>query len=250
MTVHPLSEGSFTIDHTKRFVPFDPVGDRLAERPRGSLLVEIQPFVVVMGSEVVMLDTGLGQSGPDGILQIHHNLAKVGIDPTDVSLVLLSHLHADHAGGVGLDLPILAERRLSFPNARYAVQRSELDHAFRTGAPSYRTGELEVLAASDRLLLLDGDGELSPGIRYTLTGGHSPFHQAFWLREDGRTVFFGGDEAPQLQQMKHRFIAKYDHDGRRAMEWRNLWWELGKKEGWLFLFYHDIKAPMVSPGGD
>jgi glyoxylase-like metal-dependent hydrolase (beta-lactamase superfamily II) len=247
MTVHPLSEGSFTIDHTKRFIPFDPSGDRLAERPRGSLLVEIQPFVVVTGSDVVLLDTGLGQMGHDGILQIHHNLARVGIDPTDVTLVLLSHLHADHAGGVGLDLPILGERRLSFPNAHYAVQRQELEHAFRTGGPSYRTSELEVLASSDRLLLLEGDGELTPNIRYALSGGHAPYHQVFWLQEGGRILFFGGDEAPQLQQMKHRFVAKYDYDGRRAMEWRSLWWEQGKKDGWLFLFYHDIAIPMAEP---
>lgn len=247
MTIHPLSEGTFTIDQTKRFIPFDPDTQQLDERARGSLLVEIQPFVVVMSHEVVLLDTGLGHTGPDGILRIHHHLARVGIDPTDVTLVLLSHLHADHAGGIALDLPILGERRLAFPNARYVVQRQELEYAFRTGGPSYRSTELEVLAASDRLEPVDGDGELRPGIRYALSGGHAPFHQVFWLSEDGRTAFYGGDEAPQLQQMRHRFVAKYDHDGRKAMEWRNRWWEEGKKEGWVFLFYHDIRTPTATP---
>jgi hypothetical protein len=56
-------------------------------------------------------------------------------------------------------------------------------------------------------------------------------------------VFFGGDEAPQLQQMKSRFVAKYDHDGKRSMELRQEWRKKGEEEQWQFLFYHDIKTP-------
>lgn len=248
MTVYPLSEGAFTIDASKRFIPFDPGSDRLEQRPKGSLLVEIQPFCVVTRSEVVLLDTGLGQKGPDGTLQIHQNLAQAGLSATDVSWVLLSHLHADHAGGIGLDLSTSGEQRLAFPQARYCVQRQELEHAYRQGGPSYHPRELEVLASSDQLLLLDGDGQLGTGIRYARSGGHAPNHQVFWLEEQGQTLFFGGDEAPQLQQMKHRFIAKYDFDGRRAMELRKAWWEQGRWEAWTFLFYHDLKSPTAVPG--
>jgi hypothetical protein len=74
-------------------------------------------------------------------------------------------------------------------------------------------------------------------------GGHSPFHYAFWMRENGETIFYGGDVAPQLQQMKRRFSAKYDFDGRKSMELRQKWWQQGQDENWTFLFYHDIKTP-------
>jgi hypothetical protein len=43
--------------------------------------------------------------------------------------------------------------------------------------------------------------------------------------------------------MKHRFVAKYDFNGKKTMELRRLWWEKGGKEGWTFLFYHDVKTP-------
>jgi hypothetical protein len=46
--------------------------------------------------------------------------------------------------------------------------------------------------------------------------------------------------------MKHRFVAKYDFNGKKAMELRQEWWETGKKEDWTFLFYHDIKTPIFS----
>jgi hypothetical protein len=62
MQIIPLSEGSFTIDKTKRFVPFDPDKDDLQQRPTGSLLVEVQPFAVVTTEDVLVIDTGLGFS--------------------------------------------------------------------------------------------------------------------------------------------------------------------------------------------
>ena len=70
MTIIPLSEGSFTIDKTKLFVPFDEDTDDLQKRPVGSLLVEVQPFVVVTSEDVLLLDTGLGFE-KDGVMQLH-----------------------------------------------------------------------------------------------------------------------------------------------------------------------------------
>ena len=249
MKVIPLSEGSFTIDQTKRFIPFDTSSDQLQERARGSLLVEVQPFVVITSKDTLLLDAGLGYTAADGILQIHHNMVEAGIDPLDVTKVLMTHLHKDHAGGVCMHNDILDQYFLSFPNATYYIRRKELEQAFEQGLPSYVPEELTLLRDTDKVVLLDGDGEIDGYIRHTHSGGHSPFHQVFHIRENGDTIFFGGDEAPQLHQMKSRFVAKYDHDGRRAMELRQQWWEEGQREGWTFLFYHDIKSPTYRAAG-
>ena len=66
----------------------------------------------------------------------------------------------------------------------------------------------------------EGNGTIDEYIHYEITGAHSPFHQVFWIEENGEKIFFGGDVAPQLQQMKNRFKAKYDYDGAKAMELR------------------------------
>src|SRR5436305_5108522 len=101
MKIIPLSEGSFTIDKTKLFVPFNESTDNLQHRPVGSLLVEIQPFVVITTKDVLLLDTGLGfNDSGNGQMQIHANMERNGIDPEQVTKVLLSHLHKDHAGGI------------------------------------------------------------------------------------------------------------------------------------------------------
>ncbi len=242
MKIIPLSEGTFTIDKTKKFIPFDNQIDNLIGRPAGSLLVEVQPFVVITSKDILLLDTGLGFE-KNGTLQLHQNLMDAGINPSEITKVLMTHLHKDHAGAIGIERDGLGGR-LSFPNATYYVQQQELAFAFNKGFPSFITEELECLRNNEQVQLLDGNGVIDNYIEYSITSGHSLYHQVFWIREEGKTIFFGGDEAPQLQQMKHRFVAKYDYDGKKAMELRQQWWQQGEKGNWSFLFYHDVKNPV------
>jgi glyoxylase-like metal-dependent hydrolase (beta-lactamase superfamily II) len=235
-----LSEGSFTIDQTKKFIPFNKDTDDLQLRSTGSLLVEIQPFVIIAEKDIIVLDTGLGFENTHGVMQIHQNLINNGIQPAEVTKVLLSHLHKDHAGGIAHN------NVLSFPNAKYYVNSKELDYAFEKGKPSYETGQFSQLQNSPNVILLNERGIIDDYIEYETSGAHCPYHTVFWIRENDQKIFFGGDVAPQLQQMKTRFVAKYDFDGKRCMELRNLWWQQGQKEKWTFLFYHDISSPEIS----
>jgi len=242
MKIIPLSEGTFTIDKTKLFVPFDQKSDELQARPVGSLLVEIQPFVIITSKDILLLDTGLGFSDDEGRMQLHKNLALAGINPANISKVLMTHLHKDHAGGVSEDKN---RSQLSFPGATYYVQHREFVFAVEKGMPSFIPEELQVLKNAGNVVWLNNDeGLIDEYIRYKVTGAHSPLHQVFWINENDEIIFFGGDDAPQLQQMKHRFSAKYDFDGKKAMELRREWWEQGEKEKWSFLFYHDVKNPV------
>lgn len=242
--IFPLSEGSFTIDKTKIFVPFDEEKNQLQERPVGSLLVEIQPFIVITSKDILLLDTGLGfNDAASGKMQLHTNLERVGIKPEQVTKVLLSHLHKDHAGGVSRSDD---HSKLSLPNAVYYVQKRELDFSLEKGFPSFIPGEIELLKNSSQVqLLLEDEGVIDDYIFYQHTGAHSPHHQVFWIKENDEIIFFGGDDAPQLQQMKIKYKARYDFDPEKAMKLRQQWWEQGNKEGWQFLFYHDIKTPTV-----
>jgi glyoxylase-like metal-dependent hydrolase (beta-lactamase superfamily II) len=236
----PLSEGAFTIDQTKLFVPFDEEKDVLNQRPIGSLLVEIQPFVIITSKDILLLDTGLGfLSGNE--LQIHKNLRAKNIEPSQITKVLLTHLHKDHAGGVSFGNEY---KRLSFSNATYYIQKRENEYALEKGFPSFIPEELEALQLSKQIQWLDDDkGIIDDYIFYELTAAHSPYHQVFWIKAGEQIIFFGGDDAPQLHQMKVRYKTKYDFDPQKAMLLRQAWWEEGRSAGWTFLFYHDIKTP-------
>jgi glyoxylase-like metal-dependent hydrolase (beta-lactamase superfamily II) len=242
MQIIPLSEGAFTVDKTKVFNPFNPDADDLQKRSAGSLLVEIQPFLLITGKDVILLDTGLGFE-ESGELQLHRLMRNAGVDPGSVTKVLLSHLHKDHVGGMSRKLPN-GNRVASFPQAIYYVQQRELEYAFEKGSPSYETEPFLFLEHFSNLAKLEGSGLIDGYIRYELTGGHCPFHQVFHIETEGQHVFYGGDVAPQMLQMKSRFVAKYDYDGKKCMELRQQWWEKGHQEGWTFLFYHDIRNPI------
>ncbi|MCB0715081.1 MAG: MBL fold metallo-hydrolase [Chitinophagaceae bacterium] len=242
MKIIPLSEGSFTVDKTKKFIPFDEATDRLANRNAGSLLVEIQPFVVITSIDILLLDTGLGFQ-KNGRLQLHDNLIRAGIHPGEITKVLVSHLHKDHSGGLQIEKPN-GETALSFPQATYYLQRRELDYALSGESSSYVQDEIKGLYQHPQIVLLDGNEVLDETIFFELTGAHSKYHQVIWIKEAGEIIFFGGDDAPQLQQMKHKFAAKYDYDGKKAMHLRQEWWSKGQKEHWQFLFYHDVKNPV------
>lgn len=246
MKIIPLSEGSYTIDHTKEFVPFIKEQDDLQQRPVGSLLVEIQPFLIITKNDVIMLDCGLGYTNSNGILNLHENLINNDIDPLSVTKVLMSHLHKDHAGGIGKFDSILNQSFISFPNATYYVNKQELDLALHTDNPSYKKQQVEVLERNaNNVVLLEDEGTIDGYISYKKTAAHSVHHTVFWIKENNEVVFFGADDAPQHQQMKSKFVAKYDFDGRKSMQLREEWWKQGAQEGWTFLFYHDIKSPIV-----
>jgi glyoxylase-like metal-dependent hydrolase (beta-lactamase superfamily II) len=244
MKIIPLSEGSFTVGKDKVFQPFDINKDQLQERTVGSILVEVQPFVVLTGKDIILLDTGLGFSNRDGTLQIHQNLIDHGINPLDVTKLVLSHLHKDHSGGISREDKVFQNKTFSFPHAIHYVNKKEFAFAMETGKPSFTPDEFAILQNSDKVVFTDDNAVIDDYIILTHTGAHSPYHQSITIKENGETVFFGGDVAPQLAQMKTKFVAKYDFDGQKCMELRQQWWQTGEKEQWTFLFYHDIQTPV------
>ncbi len=243
-SIIPLSEGVFTIGHDKVFHPFDPLKDVLTERPTGSLLVEVQPFAIRSGHEVVLIDTGLGFNLPDGSFQLHSTLLEHGIHPNEITHVLLSHLHKDHAGGVGIASPD-GRRVPAFPNATYYVSRNEFDFALSKGTPSYIPGDFLWLANYPGVVWLQESGRIDDWISYETLGGHCPWHLGFTFNHPDGVFYFGGDVAPQFKQLKTKYVAKYDYDGQHSMQQRQRLFQLGTEGHWTFLFYHDVHQPLA-----
>lgn len=241
MKIIPLSEGSFTVDGSKQFIPYHR-HDELQHKERGSLLVEIQPFIIITKKDIILLDTGLGMNDDNGHFLLYKNIKNAGIDPGDITKVLISHLHKDHSGG--LLNPFT--HTISFDNATIYVQKRELYYAREKGSPSYSRSITDVLESAQNLELQDNDAGFIDGyIQYEVTYAHSKYHQVFWINDDDEIVFYGADDVSQYSQLKRPFSAKYDYDGKRAMELREKWRAQGTQENWSFLFYHDTNKPVL-----
>lgn len=235
MKIHALGEGSFSVDSTKKFVPFNPLTDNPQDR-KGSIFIHVQPFLLQTEKHLILMDAGLGFKNPNGELMLHDNIRNAGFEPENVDLVLMSHLHNDHTGGLVLERNGRMEP--AFPDAEHIIQRNEWEFAFSGKSSSYKEPIFEVLQRSANINLVEGSGDLKDGISYELTGGHCQFHQVFKINSAGKTYFFGGDVLPEPEQLIRRFAAKYDFDGRKSMELREEFGKQAAAENWICLFYH------------
>ena len=235
MKAFALYEGSYSVDNSKTFIPFDPAIHDPKDRP-ASLFIYVQPFLVETGNDLILMDTGLGFQNEKGELIIHENIRKAGYDPADVSLVLMSHLHFDHAGGMISHAD--NKLSLSFPNAEYVIQRGEWETAYSKPSKSYKTEIFDFVQRSGSVHFIEGSGQFNREIAFELTGGHCEYHQVFLIREDEETIFFGADILPEPEQLLRKFVAKYDFDGRKSMELRQEYGKRAAEEDWKCLFYH------------
>lgn len=240
-----LYEGSYSVDSSKTFIPFDPAIHNPKDRP-ASLFIFVQPFLVETKNDLIILDTGLGFKGKSGEPLIHENMRRNGYNPSDVTLVLMSHLHFDHAGGMVNDSG--SQVSLTFPNAEYVIQRGEWEAAYSKPSRSYKTEIFDFMQRSGSVHFIEGSGQFNQEISYEFTGGHCENHQVFLINEDEKTIFFGADILPEPEQLLRKFIAKYDFDGRKSMELRQEYGIRAVEEHWQCLFYHAKSKAIAKVG--
>ena len=238
LTIHALPEGRFTVGLDKVFRPHAEGG----ALPPGALFVSVTPFLVRTPSDVLLLDTGLGAwaegRGPGVLLD---GLARHGVAREQVTRVLLSHLHFDHAGGAIVEVDGVWHPL--FPRAEYLVQRDEpAADGYRGASAEARDRVVETLDAAGQLVLVDGDAALTDEIEVARTNGHTGAHQLVRLHTGGRTAVFGGDVLAGPTQVTRRFVAKYDVDGAASQAWRTRLIEEAAAHGHLLLFYHGTDA--------
>lgn len=241
MEIFALGEGSYSVDSSKKFIPFDPQTDSAKDRP-GSLFIHVNPFLVKTADDLILFDAGLGFKDTRDELFLHQHIRNAGFDPDEVTLVLMSHLHYDHSGGLVVERSGKLEP--SFPQAKHVIQKGEWEIAINGSSSSYHKEIFEALNGTINIQFVENSGELKQGIKYELSGGHCPFHQVFWVDDNSGKCFYGGDELPEPEQLLRKFIAKYDYDGRKAMALREEYGKKAAEENYTCLFYHAKSNPV------
>jgi len=235
----PLKEGIYNVTKEKVWTPADQTGIDT----NGNTL-SLCPFLVVYNQELILLDTGLGifKQGKPIIVSL---IEKAGYNPDDVKKVLLSHLHKDHTGGTGFFKDGVFVQ--NFKNATIYLQNKELEYALtQIENPSYDIRIIEELAILSNVCRLEEvAGTITDGISFEMTGGHSPYHQAFWIKFGDETFFYGADNLHVASYLKYSTAYKSDYDGKKAMELRKRWGLQAKEEHWSVLFYHGFDQNII-----
>ena len=169
MKIIPIKEGNFIADQSKNF-------KILEGNPHSKgIKMSIQPFLIITENDYILLDTGVGWKNNEGELIINEVLDKENIQNTQITKVLLSHLHKDHISGTLVRTDSSFES--NFPNAKIYIQKRELDFAFESrGNPSFDFEILEALIQQPNIVWMDDDqGKIDNEIYYEVVGGHTPF---------------------------------------------------------------------------
>jgi glyoxylase-like metal-dependent hydrolase (beta-lactamase superfamily II) len=263
---HTLEGGIQRLDGGAMFgvVPWPLWSKRIAPDERHRIRLAMRCLLVEHPDGLVLIDTALGNKesakfldiygvendGLEGATQLEDALASAGFLPADVRWVINTHLHFDHAGGNTTIDPTLADDprrhvRPTYPNATYVVQRGELEFARNTNErtqASYLPPNFEPVAAAGRWRLIEGDGEVLPGISVRMIPGHVPYQQAVLVRDRGETAAFMADLIPTTVHLPLAWIMGYDLEPLRTLETKRAFLRDAVAGSWRLVFEHDASV--------
>ncbi len=229
---------------------------------QGRVPLVCRALLVEDAKRKVLLETGIGSffepkyKDRYGVVESEHvlldSLRSVGVDHTDIDVVVLSHLHFDHAGGLLAPFREGEAARLLFPNARFVVGQSAFErakHPHPRDRASFIAALPELLERSGRLCLIDDDASsaepLGSQFRFWRTHGHTPgmLHTEV-IGAQGR-LFFCADLVPGLPWLHLPITMGYDRYPERLIDEKQELYTRALEQRTGLFFTHDPNVALA-----
>jgi len=255
--IHAIQAGGQRLDGGAMFgvVPKTLWERRIPPDERNRIQLGMRCLLIEHEIGLVLIDTGAGNKendkfydiygienrGTPGPTRLEDGLRQLGVGVDDITLVINSHLHFDHAGGnttrdaKGMIVP-------TFPNARYVVQKGEYEYATHTNertAGSYFPHNFVPVEEAGRFDFVDGEREIIAGIRAIPTPGHTPHHHGLLIESEGERAFYIADLVPTVAHLPLPWIMGYDVEPLVTLETKRHILKRAVDEEWLVVFEHD-----------
>lgn len=242
--VTALSDGTVTLDANGILTGVKPahVNELLkAAHTGGSQLpTSVNAFLVKTGNQIVLVDTGAGAFFGPTLNKLQLSLKAAGYSPEQVTDILITHLHADHVGG------LVSGETIQFPNATVHADQHELafwlDKAKMEAAPKEAQGFFKMAQAAlgpyqkaGKVAPFDGEVQLAPGLKSRPAPGHTPGHSFYVLESKGQKLVFWGDlmHFEEVQFPEPPITVSFDVDSKAARAQRLKAFAEAAKQGYL-----------------
>jgi glyoxylase-like metal-dependent hydrolase (beta-lactamase superfamily II) len=206
-------------------------------------------LLLISDRKKILIDTGMGNKWDDKskniynidpILDLEKELEHIGIKSEEITDILLTHLHFDHAGGStkienGKLIP-------AFPGAKYFVQKKNFEWAIKPSERdkgSYIKENFEPLVKEGVLNLIDGEIDFDENIAFRIINGHTFGQQMIKISDSSNTLLYVADLLPFVSQIKIPYIMGYDLQPLVTVEEKKKYLKLAADENWKLYFGHD-----------
>ena len=262
--VYSLTDGKFRLDGGSMFgvVPKTLWEKISPPDERNRIQLQINPMLIQLEGKNILIETGMDDKSGAKFESIYavereetifDGLRSLGLETDEIDLVICTHLHFDHVGrnakfdDAGTLVP-------TFANARYIVQRQELEDATRTherNRASYLDHNILPILEHDQFDLLEGETELLPGLRVVPVPGHNLGQQAVILESEGEGLVFTADLLPTFFHLPYAFIMGFDLYPMTTLEVRKKYFPEWSERGFWIAPPHDpIRAwAKIRPAG-
>lgn len=254
-TLHEIHAGRLGLDGGAMFgiVPKPLWERRIPADSRNRIPLAMRCLLLEGDGRLVLIDNGVGDKYDAKFADIyavdressdlHRSLAIAGFGADEVTDVVLTHLHFDHCGGSttrGAD----GRLRVAFPNATFHVQRShwEWAHVSPREQASFLAENLDPLEQSGQLRLVDGPGEVVPGVEATVVNGHTRGQQLLTIAGADETLVFAADLLPTAAHVPTLWVMAYDVAPLDTIAEKEAFLERAAAEGWTVMFEHDTEV--------
>ncbi|NIT59519.1 MAG: MBL fold metallo-hydrolase, partial [Aliifodinibius sp.] len=251
--VHRVDAGRFRLDGGSMFgvVPKVLWEKQNPADEKNRILMSANLLLIQGKGRSILVDTGVGDKLDEKLAKIyavdhseHHlyqSLKQLNLSTRDITDVILTHLHFDHAGGATFR-DSNGEVRPTFPNARYYLHKGQFDWAMQPSEKdqaSYFHENYVPLQKHDQLVLLEDRQELFPGIEVIPVEGHTIGQQMVRVGGKDKCLLYAADLIPLASHVSIPWVMAFDLYPLTTIEEKKHYLKLAATEGWIIFFEHD-----------
>lgn len=256
-TIDALETGEFALDGGAMFgvVPKPVWSKKIPVDDLNRIDMRLRCLLLRTKDRVILIDAGIGHKEDEKFMTMYRvdysrftlekALAAHGLTANDVTDVILTHLHFDHAGGA-TQRDANGKIVLTFPNAAHYVQKANLDwalHPTERDRASYIMHNIQPLMDSGKLQLLTGATEIFTGIHAELCEGHTTGLQTLRITDGQTTLYYCADLLPTSVHLPLPWIMGYDLRPLVTLEEKRDVIDRAVREKWILFFEH---CPLVA----